>query len=255
MNNFKIHIRLLYFILALISFMLIVSCSSNKDDDIKTTIEKICTKLKSGFNSDALIQSGDIFKKEIIQKYQINKKDLPEKYSMMRPCFASLNYKIQIKPENPDQIINGYLSKYYKVTKAPTDLYLEGEAVPAFNIKFTFSVTEKIKDTNNLEITGNLYLLDEKNNVIKSYNIYPTPDFYRFLKMGKGEFKFTAYLSPMWNPFDDDPFTVSAATLSIMQKAIKYKLVLTTNKTTSAGTEKSSADNKDEEILDNLIIK
>ena len=244
------------FILLPLLTALLSSCSSNKSDDLSQTVDKICLELKKSLTPQTLNNSGVIFKTEYLDKQKLQSGDLAEKYAAFRPCFGSLNYKIPILPENPNSIITGDMNQYFTIATPPTELILEGDAIPAFNIHFTFSVTKKLLDTIKLEINGNIYLLDENSNIVKSYNLYPTPDFYRFLKIGKGDFKYTAFLSPMWNPFDDNPFAKSAETLTQMLKVKKYRLEITSNKSIKkTKSEQEKTDQQDGEILDKLLIK
>ncbi len=244
----------IFILLTLLSGMLL-SCSSNKSDDLSQTVDKICLELKQSLTPQALNNSGVIFKTEYLNKQKLQSGDLAEKYAAFRPCFGSLNYKISVLPENPNSIITGDMNQYFTIGTPPTELILEGDAIPAFNIHFTFSVTKKLLDTIKLEINGNLHLLDENSNIVKSYNLYPTPDFYRFLKIGNGDFKYTAFLSPMWNPFDDNPFPKAAETLTQMLKVKKYRLEITSTKSIKTKSAREKIDQQDGEILDKLLIK
>jgi hypothetical protein len=243
------------FIIMTILSGILLSCSSNKSDDLSQAVDKICIELKKSLTPQTLKKSGDIFKAEYLDKQNIQSGDLAERYAAFRPCFGSLNYKIPVLPENPNSIITGDMNQYFTIATPPMELILEGDAIPAFNLHFTFSVTKKLSDTINLELNGNLHLLDENSNIVKSYNLYPTPDFYRFLKIGKGDFKYTAFLSPMWNPFDDNPFAKSAETLTQMLKVKKYRLEITSNKSIKTKSAQEKTDQQDGEILDKLLIK
>ena len=244
----------------IILLLLVFSCSKPIDKQVDVTNAKICQIIKNDFSVKSFLEAKKLFQLEIIDLNvkSLDKNKLPEYYSRLRQCFPGIKYSKTIK-----NILDGNTNiesniKSLNIINNKFDLVLEGEQTPAFNMKFRFKAGTKLPDTTNLEISGKILFFDKDKQMVEQYNLYPTPDFFKYSKLAYGEFTHIAYFDAVWNPYSETPFDEAATVLDKINKVEYFKIVMNFSgnpKLDKKLDKETKQDKKDEEIIDKIEIK
>lgn len=236
--------------------LIIISCSVSTDREAIDLSIKICSDFKSELSAASILKAKKDFQTDFIEKKNLKPEKKTDYYNLIRKCLAQNNFN---KP------ISNYHGVPYKIssnkecivlTNTSFDIKLEGEQTPAFNMKLNFKVNNELPDTTNLEISGKIMLYDSLRQIIGEYSIYPTPEIYRKIKSGAGEFSHIVYFDPMWNSYIENPFDKAAEATTKINKAVYFEIFInyTGNAKLSSVPGNSKVLPEKEELIDKVTF-